>query len=143
MVRLTVAFAHPMSRPSEKSDWLDGAAVLLSGLCLLHCLALPLFVAGLPMLAQFGDGHLHLEVLIVIVPLSIVALALGYRRHGIANVLWIGVLGLAILFTGATVVHENFGETADRVVTITGSVVLAIAHYLNSTRRPMVLTSGD
>ncbi len=132
-----------MSRASEKSDWLDGAAELLSGLCLLHCLALPLFVAGLPLLSQFGDGHLHLEVLIVIVPLSIVALSLGYRRHGIMNVIWIGVGGLAILFFGATVVHDNFGEMADRVVTVTGSIVLAVAHYLNSTRRPIPLAHGQ
>ena len=126
-----------MSRASEKTDWLDGAAVLLSALCLLHCLALPLVVAGLPMLAQFSDSHLHLQILAIVVPLSIAALGLGYRRHRNVNILWAGFAGLLILFIGATLVHDNLGEMADRVVTITGSVVLAAAHYFNSTRGPL------
>lgn len=108
--------------------------MLLSGLCLLHCLALPLMVAGLPLLAQYADSHLHFQVLLVVVPLSIVALGLGFRRHQNRNILWIGFAGLLVLFIGATVVHDHVGETADRFVTITGSVVLAVAHYLNSTR---------
>ncbi len=126
-----------MSRAREKSDWLDGAAVLLSGLCLLHCLALPLIVAGLPLLAQFGESHLHLPMLAIVVPLSVVALGLGFRRYRNTNILWAGFAGLLILFVGATVVHENLGEMADRVITVIGSVVLAVAHYLNSTRGPL------
>ena len=126
-----------MSRASEKTDWLDGAAVLLSVLCLLHCLALPLMVAGLPLLARFSDSHLHLEVLVIVVPLSVIALALGYRRHGNMNIVWAGAVGLLILLIGATVVHDHYGESSDRIVTISGSVVLAVAHYLNTTRRPL------
>ena len=131
-----------MSR-SAKSDWLDAAAVLLSGLCLLHCLALPLVVAGLPLLAQYSESHLHLQILLIVVPLSVVALALGYRRHRNANIIWAGAAGLLILFVGATVVHNNLGETADRIVTITGSLVLAAAHYFNSTRGPLQAMHGE
>ena len=65
----------------KPTNWLDGAAVALSALCLIHCLALPIVVAGLPFLAQFAEGHLHLQMLVVVLPLSVVALGLGYRRH--------------------------------------------------------------
>ncbi len=117
--------------------------MLLSGLCLLHCLTLPLIVAGLPLLAGFSDSHMHLQVLLVVVPLSVVALALGYRRHRNAMIVWAGFAGLLILFIGATVVHDHLGETADRVVAITGSIVLAVTHYLNSTRGPLQAMHGE
>ncbi len=110
---------------------------MLSGLCLLHCLTLPLFVAGLPLLAQYSDSHLHLQILVVVVPLSAIALALGYRRHRNVAIIWGGIAGLLILFIGATLVHDNLGETADRLFAISGSVVLAVTHYLNSTRGPL------
>lgn len=124
---------------SRKSEWLDGAAVFLSALCLLHCLALPLLVVGLPLLAQFTGGHLHVQMLIVVVPLSVIALGLGYRHHHDASVLWMGCAGLAILAAGATVAHTFFGDLIDSIVTVIGSVTLAVAHYRNSrgTRQPM------
>jgi hypothetical protein len=55
---------------SKSGRWLDLAAVGLSGLCLVHRLALPLFVALLPFLARYSDGHLHLQMLAVVLPLS-------------------------------------------------------------------------
>ncbi len=60
-----------MNQDTQKpTDWLDGTAVALSALCLVHCLALPLVVAGLPFLAQFSEGHLHAQVLVVVLPRS-------------------------------------------------------------------------
>ena len=45
---------------SKSGHWLDLTAVGLSGLCLVHCLALPLIVAMLPFLARYSDGHLQM-----------------------------------------------------------------------------------
>ena len=58
---------------AKSTKWLDGVAVGLSALCLIHCLALPVIVAGLPFLAQFADGHLHAQMLLIVLPLSIIA----------------------------------------------------------------------
>lgn len=129
----------PMLNAPRKSEWLDGAAVLLSALCLLHCLALPLIVAGLPLLAQSSDSHLHAQVLVIVIPLSVVALGLGFRHHRKPWILWAGFAGLAILMIGATVAHSQFGPRVDTVVTVLGSIVLATAHFYNSrgTREPL------
>ena len=59
---------------------LDQAAVALSGLCLVHCLAVPLFVAAVPFFDQISAEHFHLQMLILVLPVSIVALALGPMR---------------------------------------------------------------
>lgn len=124
-----------MDQNSVKSaNWLDSVAVALSGLCLVHCLALPLIVAGLPFLAQFSAGHLHLQMLVVVLPLSIVALAIGFRRHQDMRIIAAGGAGMLLLVIGATVAHTQLGLAADRLFTILGALTLATAHYFNSVR---------
>lgn len=131
-----------MNQDTQKSrDWLDGAAVVLSALCLVHCLALPFVVAGLPFLAQFAESHLHFQVLIIVVPLSVVALGLGYRRHRDARILFAGAFGMLMLVIGATVAHSQLGLTADRVFTVIGSLSLATAHFFNSYRKKLASSS--
>ena len=119
---------------SKSTRWLDGAAVGLSALCLVHCLALPILVAGLPFLAQFAEGHLHMQMLVIVLPLSVVALGLGFRHHRSVRIVLAGVVGMLALVVGATVAHHELGLTADRVFTIAGALILATAHFYNSVR---------
>lgn len=122
-----------MNQDTQKSsDWLDGAAVAMSALCLLHCLLLPLVVVGVPFLAQFAETHLHYQVLILVIPLSVFALGIGFRRHRDRRIVAAGGLGMLLLVVGATVAHSELGLLADRLFTIAGSLVLAIAHWRNS-----------
>ncbi len=116
----------------ESAPWLDRAAVALSALCVVHCLTLPLLVAGLPFLAQFVPGHLHAQMLVIVVPLSVVALAIGFRRHRSRPVLVAGAIGMLLLIIGATFAHNFLGLLADRLFTISGAIVLAAAHVQNS-----------
>ena len=120
-----------MDNSSGRRPVLDQVAVALSGLCLIHCLMLPFLVVLVPVLAQFSDEHFHLEMLIVVVPVSLVALALGYRRHGHTGVVIAGLVGLAILTVGGTLAHDAYGLVADRALTVLGSITLAVTHYRN------------
>jgi hypothetical protein len=117
--------------PAKTTDWLDGAAIGLSGLCLLHCLALPFFAGVLPMLMPFTDSHLHAQILYFAVPLSMVAVGIGYARHRSLRVVIAAAAGLVLLIVGATVAHGSLGLLADRLFTISGSLVLAAAHLWN------------
>ena len=110
---------------------LDQVAVALSGLCLLHCLLLPFAVAILPFFGQFSDDHLHLELLVVVVPISVVALVLGYRRHDHLGIVGWGLVGLSLLAIGGTIAHARYGLLADRMLTVAGSIILAVTHYRN------------
>lgn len=120
-----------MDNSSGRPAFLDQVAVALSGLCLLHCLLLPFLIAVLPFLAQFGDDHLHAEMLVVVVPVSVVALAIGFRRHRHGGIVVAGIVGLVILAIGGTVAHSAFGLVADRTLTVIGSITLAVTHYRN------------
>jgi hypothetical protein len=132
-----------MDQNSQRSaGWLDGLAVALSALCLLHCLALPLVVVGVPFLAQFSEGHLHAQVLVIVLPLSAIALSLGFRRHRSTRIVLGGALGMLLLIVGATVAHSELGIVADRLFTISGSLVLATAHFFNSYRSKSISSSA-
>lgn len=107
----------------------------------MHCLALPLIVAGMPFLAQFSESHLHYQVLVLVIPLSVFALAVGYRRHRRPGILAGGALGMLLLVVGATVAHTELGLAADRAFTIAGSLTLATAHFFNSYRKKLANSS--
>ncbi len=117
---------------SNRLGLLDNAAVVLSGICLLHCLTLPILIAVLPFLSQFGEGHFHVQMLLVVLPVSVFAFALGFRRHHVKSVIAWGSIGMLLMALGATVVHSSFGLVADRTVTICAALILAFAHYFNN-----------
>ena len=117
--------------PTKSTDWLDSAAVGLSGLCLLHCLALPFAVGALPVLLPFAGDHLHVQMLFIVVPLSVVAIGTGFAGHRNVRVVLGAIAGLCLLGFGATVAHDSLGIAADRVFSISGAIVLAVAHFYN------------
>ena len=117
---------------SDSTTYLDRAAIALSGLCVLHCLSMPLLLVLVPFAAQLTGDHFHLQMLVLVVPASSIALGLGFRRHRRAEVVAAGLAGMLLLFVGATWAHTEIGIVADRVMTIIGSSVLAVAHFYNS-----------
>lgn len=120
-----------MDNSSGRPAVLDQVAVALSGLCLLHCLLLPFAVALLPFLGQFSDDHLHAEMLFVVIPVSVIALTLGFQRHRHRGVVISGIIGLTVLTIGGTIAHSAYGLLADRTLTVIGSITLAVTHYRN------------
>lgn len=114
----------------QQQDRLERAAMGSSLLCLLHCLALPLLLAAVPVSAEspLGGEDFHLWVLVFAVPASGAALWIGRAKHGAAWPLVLGALGLALLAAGALMLGGTAGETP---VTILGSAALIAAHLGN------------
>ena len=120
-------------KPAISNSTLDGIAVFLSATCLVHCLALPLMLT-LPAigLGSFLDHEtFHLVMLVFVLPVSIVALTIGCRRHRKMVILVLGGVGLSLLTVTALIGHDVFGHTGERVVTSIAGIILAIAHILN------------
>ena len=120
------------NRSSSHGGVLDHVAITLSGLCLVHCLLLPVIIVALPLLAQFNETHFHAQMLIVAVPVSLLAFALAYRRHGNKAIIAWGIAGIAIMFVGGTVAHASYGILADNLLTIAGAIILVTSHYFNN-----------
>ncbi|MGD8340780.1 MAG: MerC domain-containing protein [Gammaproteobacteria bacterium] len=111
----------------------DQIAIALSAICIVHCLAVPVVVAILPIAAvSFGeDQHFHALMLWLVVPTSLVGFLLGYRLHGRSGLVVLGAAGVAVLAAAATWGHTTWSETIEVTVSVAGSLLLATAHWLN------------
>lgn len=112
---------------------LDRFAVMLSALCFLHCLITPVLLIAFPMLAIgiMADEHaFHSWMLWLVLPVSVVAFTIGFRRHRRLQVLWIGAIGLVMIFFANTIAHD-IGLWAERFGTLFAAIVLAFAHLRN------------
>ena len=115
------------------SKYFDRIAIALSTVCIVHCLAMPLLVAVLP-LAAFtlgGDGHFHALMLWFVVPTSVVGLGLGVRVHRRLRIVALGALAVAVLATTALWGHAVWDPTVEVFVNVAASIALAAAHWRN------------
>jgi len=112
----------------------DASAVALSGLCLLHCLALPLLAALLPLFGAWSEAEwVHGVFVLIAAPLTSYALWRAHRHRPLPAALWLlAGSGLALLLAGAS---GSLGERAETPLTIAGSLALASAHLWNAARR--------
>lgn len=107
---------------------LDRIGVLLSGLCLLHCLA-GLFLVGILGLGSSAllDPSIHRFGLIAAVVVGASTIGLGALRHGRVLPLAVGAVGLALMASAVAVGHGS----AEAVLTICGVLLVASAHVIN------------
>ena len=114
--------------------FLDRSAVGLSFLCVLHCLAVPVMLILTPslvLLPLFADERIHLLLVLLVLPTSTIALALGCRRHGFKHVLFWGFTGIAILIIAAALGEVWLNEYGEKTLTVLGSLLVAIGHIIN------------
>ena len=103
-------------------------ALSLSGLCLLHCLALPVLAVALPFLGVLADAEwVHWLFVALAVPASALALVDTGGRRSAALIIG-ALLGLGLLIAGAAGWPDHNSET---LMTIAGGLVLAGVHALN------------
>src|SRR5690606_42026264 len=95
----------------------DRIAIALSAICIVHCLAIPLIVAVLPLAALgLGGGHLHGLMLWLVVPVSVLGFALGSRLHRRGGIVGVGVAAAALLAGAGTYGHNHWSAAAEASV---------------------------
>ncbi|MCG2839589.1 MerC domain-containing protein [Sandaracinobacter sp. RS1-74] len=119
----------------KESASLDGTSALLSSLCLVHCLLLPLALAISPMLAVglvdelvHGPVWMHWLLIALAAPVSVYALWRGAHAHGNRYPWWLALAGFALMAAGA--LAHGFGPI-ESALTVTGGLVVAFAHWRN------------
>ena len=112
---------------------LDKLAVSTSTFCAIHCLCLPILLGFFPALGTtlFGEELFHVLLLWLVIPLSLVALSLGCRRHRDVMVAVIGLAGLTALILAATFGHSTLGERGEQILTLIGAAMIALGHLRN------------
>ena len=111
----------------------DKAAIGLSLLCAIHCLASPLAIVLLPSLAALPlDGELfHIWMVVAVLPTSAYALTMGCRQHKQYRLLVVGLLGLACLLLAVILGETLLGEAGEKLLTSLGAGIIAYGHFRN------------
>lgn len=115
---------------SFNQTFFDKTAIALSTLCALHCLALPILIAAVPLVStlNFSGEAAHRILLLAVVPVSAIAIWQGCRKH------WLGLqlgAGLMLMVLAASVGHTLLGESGEKALTLTGAAVLMWGHWKN------------
>lgn len=121
----------PFVVPSKPSRTLDVIAISLSGLCLAHCLLLPLAIVALPMLGFLSDAHWVHQVLIGLAfPVTLWAIGRSghWRRMGVAGPVFVGLSLLAV-----AAFYEPL-EIYEVPLSVTGALLLGFGHFRNARR---------
>lgn len=113
---------------------LDAGAIALSSLCLLHCLALPLLAAALPLMGVWAEAEwVHIVFVAIAAPTTGFALWRAHRKQPLPAVAIVSATaGLLLLLAGAAGWPSHEAETP---MTVTGSLLLASTHIWNAWRR--------
>jgi len=111
----------------------DKAAISLSLLCAIHCFLAPIAMVVLPtaVAVLMSDEALHLWILVAVVPISVIALTLGCKKHKRYQLLVIGGVGLFVLCAAALLGHEILSERLEKLLTVIGAGIIAVGHFWN------------
>lgn len=122
-----------MLKLSNITPFLDKYAISTSAICAIHCLCLPLILSVFPALSTsiFGQELFHVLLLWLVIPLSLISLSLGCKRHRSWLVAVLGLSGLVVLILTATIGHDGLGEIGERIATLTGASLIATGHLRN------------
>ncbi len=106
----------------------DLSAVLLSGLCLFHCLALPLLAAILPVAGVLGEAEwVHKVLVLTALPVSAFVILWGPDFPKRKEFMGLAVFGLALLLGAAFIEPLHDFETP---ITVAGALLLGAAHVI-------------
>jgi len=113
---------------TDKTKWLDLASMALSGLCVVHCLALPFLVAALPMLGVFAQNDwVHKGLVLMAVPMSALAVWQSKALHKREVTLPMAT-GLMLLASAAFLPSLHDYEAR---LSVFGALLVAAAHIIN------------
>ena len=103
----------------------DAVSAGLSGLCLLHCLALPAIVSLSPIFGVISQEWVHQALVIMAVPVSLSVLSKFQRGPSRIATIFLILGGLSFLIAGAFVEQLHDYE---KQLTVMGGLMLAVTH---------------
>lgn len=120
------------THPLRRFGWagLDRAAIALSGLCVVHCLASAVLLAMLSAAGGLLLNPIFHEIgLTIAILLGALALGRGVMEHGYAMPASMGAFGLGIMAGAMSLPHDGGG--GETLWTVIGVGLLAFGHDLN------------
>lgn len=119
---------------TKSSEPIDKIAMLLSALCLVHCLLTPIILIAFPVLQMLSHNYdFHLWMAIALVTLAGLAFYRGYLVHKKAQVFVFGAIGITFLVLGlfSPTLFEADHLKYEITLTSIGSLILIWTHLKN------------
>ena len=134
VVRTEHAYAASESKTRMRTI-LDRIGISASLLCAVHCAAMPLAIAILPLAGAhvLFDGTVEVVMIVLSATIGIVSLGSSYRVHRRLNPLMIMAAGATILvanFFGHDT-HSELVETLHPYIAAAAGILIATAHRIN------------
>jgi Flp pilus assembly protein TadB len=123
---------HEQRSPSLWIRIVDRFGATASFLCALHCAALPLVIAVLPVLGLgfLADHRFERFFVAFAAVLALSTLIVGFRRHQSFRAFWFLLPGIVLLIAGV-VVDVDHATVGHAVLVSIGGTLVALAHLMN------------
>ncbi|MFL2555489.1 MAG: MerC domain-containing protein [Gammaproteobacteria bacterium] len=111
----------------------DKFAISLSTICAIHCFFAPslLILFSSFESIQYNNELIHFLFLLMAVAISFFALILGLKNHKKSSYFLVGIAGLTILILALILGEGILGELGEKLVTLSGSIIVVFAHFKN------------
>ena len=120
------------SGPTPPGIW-DRIGISLSGLCMVHCLLLPVVLLAVPLWSTAETLHdwLHPLLLVTLLPISLMALVATASKPQAKRVRVLFGLGLLIIALASLFGHDAANPVVETALTLLGSGMLVTGHWRN------------
>ena len=111
----------------------DIAGAVLSQLCLVHCLLLPVLLTVLPSFtppAVLGGEAFHMGVLLLATPVALFAFYQGYQRHDCSRPAIFGIAALSVLWL-VFGLEESIPHDLVAAFNVMAGLLMLSAHWQN------------
>lgn len=113
------------------------SSVVLSSVCLVHCLATPFIILAVPSISVFFSDTLELILIISVVPLSLAAFMPTWWKHKNVKLAVLFGLGLALVMISQFLFHQHASSVESAQIPgmlsmAFGAAILAWSIYKNN-----------
>ncbi len=96
-----------MFKIQNRESLLSKLTIILSSICLVHCLAMPVIILVLPTVATFFTSTFELILILSIIPLSIAAFLPRWLKHRNYKRLYIFLGGISLIILTQLFLHDS------------------------------------
>jgi membrane-bound acyltransferase YfiQ involved in biofilm formation len=129
----TVNNEQPTDGHAHRSlELFDALGIFASALCMVHCLALPFFMAALPFaMSWLGHDNVHYLLAGWVFLFCLAAIVPGYLKHRQTNILILMLVGLSLVLTATFGMHFGLSESLEIPMITVGNLLVIAAHWRN------------
>ncbi|MBS1996426.1 MAG: MerC domain-containing protein [Cyanobacteria bacterium SZAS LIN-2] len=116
----------------QSLELFDALGIVASAICMVHCLALPVIFAVLPMTSKWlGQDNVHYLLAGWVLLFCLAAIVPGYLKHRQLNILICMLAGLSLVLAATFGLSFGISESLEVPMITVGNLLVIAAHWRN------------